>query len=132
MTGPKIDRICEICGNPFKARIRDIRRKGWGRFCSINCANKFRATGKTNPNYILGHKAYDFVRLSKIYRQEIRERDGYKCKVCGNTSHLHVHHIIPIRDGGGDEANNLMTLCCRCHNRVEHGRSVDAFSQDHA
>lgn len=63
-----------------------------------------------------------------------RARDGWECKGCGNdSSDLHVHHITPfkmfIEDGEVDfmEANdfdNLVTLCPRCHKRVE-GKYTD-------
>jgi 5-methylcytosine-specific restriction endonuclease McrA len=29
-----------------------------------------------------------------------------------------VHHIVPRRNGGGDEDSNLRALCHACHSRV--------------
>ena len=29
-----------------------------------------------------------------------------------------VHHIIPVNEGGTNEAHNLMSLCKSCHNRI--------------
>lgn len=31
-----VDRTCEGCGKPFRARAADVKR-GWGRFCSKSC-----------------------------------------------------------------------------------------------
>ncbi|KVG33833.1 hypothetical protein WJ30_07110 [Burkholderia diffusa] len=31
-----VDRTCEGCGKPFRARAADVKR-GWGRFCSKPC-----------------------------------------------------------------------------------------------
>lgn len=28
---------------------------------------------------------------------------------------LHVHHIVPVAFGGGDEPSNLIALCVDCH-----------------
>lgn len=33
----------------------------------------------------------------------------------------HVHHIVPLAAGGGNEEHNLMPLCAQCHAQ-EHAR----------
>jgi 5-methylcytosine-specific restriction protein A len=35
----------------------------------------------------------------------------------------HVHHIIPLSEGGTNDPGNLMSLCKSCHSRIhaEHG-----------
>lgn len=38
------------------------------------------------------------------------------CVQCGGLG-SHVDHITPRRQGGGDDAGNLQTLCARCHSR---------------
>jgi hypothetical protein len=46
------------------------------------------------------------------------------CWLCGDSSSLHEHHIIPQAYGGVD--GPLVTLCATCHNGVHHvadGRS---------
>lgn len=61
-----------------------------------------------------------------LQRQLTRERDQFRCQVCGvaefDISH-HVHHKIPFRAFNSYlEANlldNLITLCPSCHRRVE-------------
>lgn len=59
-------------------------------------------------------------------RNQVRERDGYQCQVCGlpETVQAHdVHHITPYRIfATREEANrldNLVTLCPSCHRRAE-------------
>lgn len=54
----------------------------------------------------------------KTLAKRIRERDSYKCQICGNRG-TQVHHILPCRLGGPDEEWNLITLCRRCHGKVE-------------
>jgi len=45
----------------------------------------------------------------------VLERDGFACVVCGQKTELNVHHLAPRYAGGGDEGNNLVTLCTACH-----------------
>jgi len=59
-------------------------------------------------------------------RDRARARDGYRCVSCGvpEEGHAHhVHHKVPFRTFSSYlEANriaNLVTLCPRCHRRVE-------------
>lgn len=48
-------------------------------------------------------------------RDEVLERDGYRCTDCGSRENIHVHHIKPRRKGGKDTHDNLITLCQKCH-----------------
>jgi 5-methylcytosine-specific restriction endonuclease McrA len=60
-------------------------------------------------------------------RSEILKRDFYKCRACGNTSSLHVHHRqYHTEKKTGNyfppwkyDNNYLITLCEKCH-RVGH------------
>jgi len=46
----------------------------------------------------------------------VRERDGYRCTQCGESSIvLHVHHVMPISKGGSNSMTNLVTLCEKHH-----------------
>ena len=49
-------------------------------------------------------------------RERILRRDGYMCQQCGQTEgQLHIDHIIPRRLQGGDNEENLRTLCQKCN-----------------
>ena len=54
------------------------------------------------------------------------ERDGWQCTVPGCTSqrNLHAHHIVFRSAGGGDDPENLTTLCVFHHQRGVHGGLV--------
>jgi DEAD/DEAH box helicase domain-containing protein len=62
----------------------------------------------------------------KQLRNEVRKRDNYQCQVCGlpesDRSH-DVHHKTPFRSFqshlAANRLENLVTLCPRCHRRVE-------------
>lgn len=59
-------------------------------------------------------------------RDRVRQRDAYRCQICGTPeqgrSH-HVHHKIPFRSFGSPEKanqmDNLVTLCPNCHRLAE-------------
>lgn len=53
-------------------------------------------------------------------RDQIFDRDNYKCRMCGGTEALSVDHIKARSQGGTDEAANLRLLCGPCHSR-RHG-----------
>lgn len=56
--------------------------------------------------------------ISKKVRFEIFKRDGFVCQYCGATppkAILHIDHIIPVKDGGGNEDTNLVTSCDSCN-----------------
>ena len=43
---------------------------------------------------------------------------GHRCAVCGETSALDVHHIIPWEKVQKHEQANLICLCAVCHRRA--------------
>lgn len=70
------------------------------------------------------------------YSLRILYRDNFTCQKCGefhafknefgvyvpiDDGQLNVHHIKRVADGGGDEPENLMTLCVKCHKEEHYG-----------
>jgi 5-methylcytosine-specific restriction endonuclease McrA len=53
----------------------------------------------------------------ELHRQ-VLERDGWHCQVCGSMQNLQVHHLKLRSRSGGDEEQNLITLCAECHEQV--------------
>jgi hypothetical protein len=53
-------------------------------------------------------------------RRQVLGRDRHQCRRpgCGNTRFLEVHHIVPRARGGGNDMENLVTLCAACHQLV--------------
>jgi predicted HNH restriction endonuclease len=43
------------------------------------------------------------------------------CELCGRRGVIHVHHIKSKGSGGNDEADNLVSLCPVCHDKVHRG-----------
>lgn len=54
-------------------------------------------------------------RMDSTKRDRIVQRDGGECLKCKSTKDLEVDHIKPICLGGGNEDENLQTLCRKCH-----------------
>lgn len=44
---------------------------------------------------------------------KIKQRDGFKCRICGNRNNLHVHHLyyIPKLKAWEYEDEGLVTVC---------------------
>lgn len=65
--------------------------------------------------------------ISPQLRNEILERNGFTCQLCGagvgdtdpfnpnRKVRLHIDHIIPISQGGTDDKGNLRVLCSACN-----------------
>jgi hypothetical protein len=53
----------------------------------------------------------------------VRERDGGRCRVCGDPRDVEVHHIVFRSQGGGHDPENLVCLCADCHGAV-HARRL--------
>lgn len=65
--------------------------------------------------------------ISPQLRNEILERNGFTCQLCGagpgdidpfnpnRKVRLHIDHVIPISQGGTDDKDNLRVLCSACN-----------------
>lgn len=65
--------------------------------------------------------------ISPQLRNEILERNGFTCQLCGagpgdadpfnpnRKVRLHVDHVKPISQGGTDDRTNLRVLCSACN-----------------
>jgi len=112
---------CPICGKSFTNWISQKQK-----YCSDKCRNvgHKQFSGLLAPRWRGGIRKWRGPNWDTQRKKAIK-RDG-SCRLCGTTKHLHVHHIIPWHtfDGNYMMANvltNLVTLCRKCHNKVEHG-----------
>jgi len=49
--------------------------------------------------------------------ESIKERQGYKCFMCGQIKPLTQDHIIPLSHGGEYTADNIQGLCLSCNDK---------------
>jgi 5-methylcytosine-specific restriction endonuclease McrA len=76
-------------------------------------------TGLNDPIRVLADKVY------KHHSRIIMERQGYRCRECGNLGRLEIDHIVPRSKGRDDRLHNLRAVCasftgCRVH-QLKHG-----------
>ena len=66
--------------------------------------------------------------MSKRLRFNVFKRDDFQCQYCGRRSPdviLEVDHIVPRKEGGGDDIENLVTSCFECN----RGKGSDPLSK---
>lgn len=101
--------LCTECGTPVS-----------GQYMCDDCLIRYRAYRRNGIK-------------SKLY-QSIKERDGWKCRLCGKERALSIHHI----DGQGErdsenlrqipnnDPSNLISLCRGCHSSLtKFSHSID-------
>jgi len=65
-------------------------------------------------------------------RAYVLMRDKYKCRMCGTSKDLEVHHIVPLSPDNiyqpyyATNEGNLMTLCTSCHMALHAAERGDA------
>ena len=57
-------------------------------------------------------------------------KDVKACELCGSIAPLEVHHIKQVALGGGNERNNILFLCSKCHKKQKAGSSGFSFRGD--
>jgi HNH endonuclease len=121
-------------GSPTLRRVARMYANGYVRhWGSLKAARERLARfhrGEITREELLAPVAGRRVRreLSKRTRWLVHERDGHRCCKCGRSPKtdpgvvLEVDHIVPCARGGGNEMENLRTLCRDCN----RGKRVDA------
>jgi len=90
-------------------------------------SNRFNYRKKFKPNVKANKKSKTNERKrTKLYtenwdviRKRVYQRDGYRCVMCGKKGKLHAHHIIPVRISKDNSLNNLVSVCNKCHRKLE-------------
>lgn len=60
--------------------------------------------------------------ISPKVRQEVLERDGHQCIICGANNGLQIAHYISRARLGLGIAKNLATMCVQCHFQMDNGK----------
>ncbi len=74
----------------------------------------------TDDAEVLGRDGVNRSSIPPKTRNAVLKRDLHRCQSpgCGNTRFLEVHHLKPRSEGGGNDTENLTTLCSACHRLV--------------
>ena len=102
-----------------RRKIGDATIKHWEEY-DDDIRNHMLQTLQANATARRTYKPYDYEwrKLSTAMCE-----NGI-CHRCGARENLHVHHIIPTKQGGTREARNLVVLCNSCHKTVEHQQKL--------
>lgn len=101
----------------------------YGRFCE-------KHTKEDNRNYETYQRDKDvkvkYGRNWKLIRDKYMETHPF-CERCFKNGVLvkaeHVHHKVPLNDGGSNEVENLEALCKPCHSK-EHALHGDRWHKN--
>lgn len=121
---------CFNCGKKIQRnnyRLKNSKRH----FCSEEC--QYIALkppimfGENHPLWVGGHdkKGYPREQWTETLRLSIRQRDNFKCQVCGVPeleceTKLDVHHIDYNKQNNNPD--NLISLCHSCHSKTNVNR----------
>ncbi len=110
---------CPDCGQAAAVTARGERKLAPAQVAAAGCDARVEQAGKRNHATI----------PSKV-RSAVLARDRHRCATpgCGAARFLEVHHVIPRGRGGSNKADNLVTLCSRCH-RFAHEQTGLAPAQ---
>jgi len=99
--------------NAFKGKHHSEKTKQ-----KLREANLYKFRGEKGPNWQGGIDSFPYgIEWTKWLRQAIKERDNWKCKICGeNKKLLDIHHIN--FDKNNNNPNNLITLCKHHHGKA--------------
>lgn len=102
-----------------KSRIESYKEGNWAPW---NLGDGNYARGENNPNWRGGVSFEPYSpEFDKELKEQIRERDEYKCQLCGVHQEnlpraLDIHHID--NDKKNDTLENLTSLCPGCHGLI--------------
>lgn len=123
--GGNVQTDCAVCGDSIE--VKPYRYEKYeNNHCSQECraiSHAERFSGEDHPNWNPQSTGEGFYQTTKWReaRLEALKRDQFTCHGCGEwDTKLHVHHIVPVADGGSRfDLDNLITFCMSCHNRWE-------------
>jgi hypothetical protein len=107
---------CPACERAAVTTSRGEKRVAPAPLAAIACDAHVQRPGKPNR-----------ATIKPSVRSAVLARDRHRCATpgCRSTHFLEVHHVLPRGQGGSNRAENLITLCSRCHGFVhERGGAV--------
>lgn len=111
------ERTCPTCGKIFSAKSSEDK------YCSVACHLYIlhqTIKGENHPNWKGGVSKENDRRDNNDYknwRQQVYQRDNYKCIKCGGKEKINAHHLYSWKyyPDLRYEVSNGITLCEKCH-----------------
>ena len=136
--------LCDICGSqvpPGRARrgittcCPKCNKKKWDVKNGLVIEREKNACGVRPTMFWLtiSYECFQRDNFTCVHcwksREQLRKDDQSEYMIDGKINPkykpedyvLNCHHIKPIKDGGNNQLENLMTLCGKCH-KIEHSR----------
>lgn len=111
---------CIECGKEIEVSIYSSQ-KSW--YCDEHDKRKNKSVHTKDITYVKS-----ILEFSKRTAVKILKRMGAVCSICGwSESTCDIHHIIPRKNGGNDDMENLIYICPNCH-RLCH--TTDKFTEE--
>lgn len=85
-----------------------------------HCIHTVRYRLRIPPVLLLRHYDRIPVKQVKFNRDNIFQRDGYRCQYCSgyfSPKELNLDHVIPRTYGGKTTWENIVTSCIQCNSR---------------
>lgn len=115
----RVTMTCKNCGKTYETKQSKATRTSYGNFCSLDCSQTY-LVGSKNPHWLGGISFAPYpITFNDRFKKMIRERDNYKCALCGKFGN-HVHHINYQKDDV--DPHNCVTLCLPCHCKTNFNR----------
>ena len=109
-----ITKACIFCKSKFQTRNSEVKR-GWGRFCSLICAGKYRIGG-LNPAWKGDNVGYNA--LHKWVGNKLGTPNACEsCEKTGLTGHK-IHWANKSKKYLRD-VNDWLRLCAKCHMKYD-------------
>ena len=67
--------------------------------------------------------------ISQRVKRRVWDRDGHCCILCGNPKAMPNAHYIRRSQGGLGIAQNIVTLCHKCHHDYDNGDKREEYGQ---
>lgn len=113
--GPAAQIIVQQCPECERAAVttsRGEKRVAPAQLAALACDARVQRPGEPNR-----------ATIPPSVRAAVLARDRHRCAApgCRSAHFLEVHHVTPRGRGGSNRAENLITLCSRCHGFVHEG-----------
>lgn len=109
---------CKLCSKYVEKG--DTYKVGLSTYCSLEHFLEYRTETLKRTRRRREQRMADVV---PEIRTQVLTRDGYQCRLCGERSNLHIHHIKYRSELGSHEPNNLITLCSSDHALVHSDKA---------
>ncbi len=95
---------------------------------SHSCSEAKTLLASLHENSDWGRQQGKQYRALGSKKDKLAKKPKWRCPICGdslfNSEEIETHHIEPVKDGGGDDAENLIHLHRACHIHVALAKTL--------